>query len=203
MNKSWPSIALGMALVAAATAGVLAQTGAKNGEWPTYGGDLGNTRYSPLDQINASNFSKLEVAWRFKTEPRPAAGIQVRIDAADGQRRRLLDGRHAARGRRARCGHRRADLDAQRAGRRARRGGAAPASGRGLAYWTDGTRRADPLRHAGLSADRARREDRRARPELRQGRRRRSEAGRRSGRSICVTRRSRAALDAGGRRRTW
>src|ERR1700752_165749 len=44
-----------------------AQTGAKNGEWRTYGGDLGNTRYSPLDQINASNFGKLQVAWRFST----------------------------------------------------------------------------------------------------------------------------------------
>ena len=33
-----------------------------------------HTRYSPLDQINASNFNKLEVAWRFKTDnlgPRP------------------------------------------------------------------------------------------------------------------------------------
>jgi quinoprotein glucose dehydrogenase len=45
-----------------------AQSGAKNGEWPTYGADLGNTRYSPLDQINAANFGKLQVAWRFKTE---------------------------------------------------------------------------------------------------------------------------------------
>src|SRR5271169_1812503 len=47
---------------------LMAQTGAKNGEWPTYGGDLGNTRYSALDQINATNFNKLEVAWRFKTD---------------------------------------------------------------------------------------------------------------------------------------
>jgi quinoprotein glucose dehydrogenase len=39
------------------------------GEWPTYGGDLASTRYSPLDQITADNFSKLEVAWRFKTDP--------------------------------------------------------------------------------------------------------------------------------------
>jgi quinoprotein glucose dehydrogenase len=45
-----------------------AQTGAKNGEWPTYGGDLGSTRYSPLDQINAGNFNKLDVAWRFRTD---------------------------------------------------------------------------------------------------------------------------------------
>jgi hypothetical protein len=50
------------------------QAGAKKGEWPTYGGDLGHTRYAPLDQINAANFKNLEVAWRFKTEslgPRP------------------------------------------------------------------------------------------------------------------------------------
>src|SRR5437773_5984149 len=45
-----------------------AQSGAKNGEWPTYGADLGNTHYSPLDQINAGNFNKLEIAWRFKTD---------------------------------------------------------------------------------------------------------------------------------------
>ena len=40
----------------------------KDSEWPTYGADLASTRYRPLDQINASNFSKLEVAWRFKTD---------------------------------------------------------------------------------------------------------------------------------------
>jgi glucose dehydrogenase len=43
-------------------------------EWRTYGGDLANQRYSPLDQINATNFNHLQIAWRFKTEnlgPRP------------------------------------------------------------------------------------------------------------------------------------
>ena len=40
----------------------------KNGEWPHYTGDLSGARYSPLDQINAENFNKLEVAWRFKTD---------------------------------------------------------------------------------------------------------------------------------------
>ena len=39
-----------------------------NGEWPHYTGDLRGTKYSPLDQINASNFNKLEIAWRFKTD---------------------------------------------------------------------------------------------------------------------------------------
>ncbi len=62
------------ALLFCTTLPLVGQSGAKNGEWPTYGGDLGSTRYSPLDQINASNFDKLEVAWRFKTDslgPRP------------------------------------------------------------------------------------------------------------------------------------
>jgi quinoprotein glucose dehydrogenase len=40
----------------------------KNGEWPHYTGDLKGTKYSPLDQINAGNFNKLELAWRFKTD---------------------------------------------------------------------------------------------------------------------------------------
>ena len=57
-----------------------AQAGAPLGTWPNYGGDLGNTRYSPLTQINAGNFSKLEVAWRFKTDnlgARPEYNPQV------------------------------------------------------------------------------------------------------------------------------
>src|SRR5438477_13059725 len=55
------------------------QSGAKNGEWRSYGADLGNTHYSPLDQINANNFNKLEVAWRFKTDnlgPRPEYNLE-------------------------------------------------------------------------------------------------------------------------------
>src|SRR4029450_12068374 len=39
-----------------------------NGEWPHYTADLRGTKYSPLDQINATNFNKLEIAWRFKTD---------------------------------------------------------------------------------------------------------------------------------------
>ncbi len=33
-------------------------------EWRQYSGDNGSTKYSPLDQINRSNVSKLRVAWR-------------------------------------------------------------------------------------------------------------------------------------------
>src|SRR5215831_6826261 len=51
----------------------------KNGEWPMYTADLRGSKYSPLDQINAANFNKLEVAWTFKTDglsPRPEAKLE-------------------------------------------------------------------------------------------------------------------------------
>ena len=35
------------------------------GEWRYWGGDAHSTRYSPLDQITAGNFSKLQVAWQW------------------------------------------------------------------------------------------------------------------------------------------
>ena len=57
---------LSMCLLAALP--LSAQTGAPGGEWRTYGGDLGNTRYSALDQINASNFNKLQIVWSLKTD---------------------------------------------------------------------------------------------------------------------------------------
>ena len=87
----------------------------KNGDWPHYTADLQGTRYSPLDQINATNFSKLEVAWRFKTDNLgTAARVQARRHAARDQRHALRDRRHAALGRRARRQDRRAAVGAQR-----------------------------------------------------------------------------------------
>ena len=35
--------------------------------WSAYGGDAGGMRYSPLAQINASNVSRLQPAWTFRT----------------------------------------------------------------------------------------------------------------------------------------
>jgi quinoprotein glucose dehydrogenase len=118
---------------------LVAQSGAKNGEWRSYGGDTGSTRYSPLDQINANNFNKLEVAWRFKTDnlgPRPeyqyegtplfANGV---LYATGGSRRAVVA------------------LDPgtgeqlwMHSEQEGARGSVAPRqlSGRGLAYWTDG-----------------------------------------------------------------
>src|SRR5437870_6272851 len=61
-------------LLCSKPAPLVGQSGTAKGEWRSYAGDAGSTRYSPLDQINAANFSKLELAWRFKTDnlgPRP------------------------------------------------------------------------------------------------------------------------------------
>ena len=68
-----------------AAAAAQAQTG--NGEWPAYGGDLGHTRYAPLEQINASNFGSLEIAWRFSVAnmgPTPEARLQSTPLVVDG-----------------------------------------------------------------------------------------------------------------------
>src|SRR5271168_3048318 len=116
-----------------------AQFHAKDSEWPTYGADLAGTRYRPLDQINASNFNDLEIAWRIKTDNfgnRPeyklegtplmvngilyaTAGSRRAVIALDPETGELLwiHGEHEG-----------------------ARGGAAPRqlSGRGLAYWSDG-----------------------------------------------------------------
>jgi len=117
-----------------------AQQGAPAGEWPTYGGDLGHTRYAPLDQITAANFAGLEVAWRFKTDnlgPRPEFNFQStplmvkgRLYSTAGARRAVV-AIDAATG----------ELKWSYSLDEGARGAAAPRllSGRGLSYWTDGT----------------------------------------------------------------
>jgi quinoprotein glucose dehydrogenase len=116
-----------------------AQVNSKPSEWPTYAADLAGTRYRPLDQINATNFNDLEIAWRIKTDnfgDRPeyklegtplmvngvlyaTAGSRRAVIALDPGTGELLwiHGEHEG-----------------------KRGGAAPRqlSGRGLAYWSDG-----------------------------------------------------------------
>ncbi len=36
----------------------------QEGDWQAYGGDIGNTKYVGLDQINGANVNDLEIAWR-------------------------------------------------------------------------------------------------------------------------------------------
>ncbi len=50
-------------LVFAASA-VFAQQGATDGQWRSFAGDVGATKYSALDQIDADNVGTLGVAWR-------------------------------------------------------------------------------------------------------------------------------------------
>jgi quinoprotein glucose dehydrogenase len=133
------------ALLSAATALLFASSIAATAsspddvEWSTYAGNWDASRYKPLNQINASNFSKLEVVWRFKTDHignRPEFKLEgtplevgsvvyttagsrrgaIALDAVTGE---LLwvHGEHEG-----------------------ARGAAAPRqlSGRGLAYWSDG-----------------------------------------------------------------
>ena len=115
-----------------------AQTG-QNVDWPNYAGDITGSSYKPLDQINASNFSKLEVAWRFKTDnlgnrpefklegtPLEVGGV---VYATAGSRRAVV-ALDAVTG----------ELLWVHGEKEGARGAAAPRqlSGRGLAYWSDG-----------------------------------------------------------------
>ena len=121
------------------TVPLLAQSGAKNGEWPTYGADLGNTHYSPLDQINAGNFNKLQVAWRLKTDnfgPRPETNFQSTPLMVKGVLYTTAGTRRAVVAANAATG----EVLWMHSENEGARGDNAPRqlSGRGLAYWTDG-----------------------------------------------------------------
>ena len=130
---------IGVSLVIVSAASLLAQAGAKSGEWRSYGGDIGHTRYSPLDQINAANFNKLEVAWRFKTDslgPRPEYQFESTPLMAKGVVYSTAGSRRAVVALDAATG----ELLWMHSENEGARGAAAPRqlSGRGLAYWSDG-----------------------------------------------------------------
>src|SRR5688572_12963279 len=151
-QRYWFSRKVGISVVAAiAFGGALAMSnvaqpagqadlvrGNKHGEWRYWGADAWSTRYSPLDQINATNFEKLEQAWQwhastmaddeyYRTTPLYANGrlftvagtrrVAMAIDPENGETLwmwRLDEG-----------------IRWQKAPRQF--------AGRGLAYWTDGT----------------------------------------------------------------
>jgi quinoprotein glucose dehydrogenase len=126
-------------LLVCVTLPLVGQTGAKNGEWTTYGGDLGSTRYSPLDQINASNFDKLEVAWQFKTDslgPRPEFQYESTPLMVHGMLYVTAGSRRAVVALDAATG----EMIWMHSENEGKRGQNAPRqlSGHGVAYWTDG-----------------------------------------------------------------
>jgi glucose dehydrogenase len=116
-----------------------AQSRFKDTEWPTYTADLAGTRYRPLDQINASNFNKLEVAWRLKTDNfgnRPEFKLEGTPLMVNGVLYATAGSRRAAIAVDAASG----EVLWVHGEKEGARGAAAPRqlSGRGLAYWTDG-----------------------------------------------------------------
>ncbi len=112
----------------------------RNGEWPMYTGDLRGSKYSPLDQINATNFSKMEVAWRIKTDnfgPRPENKLEGTPIMVKGMLYATAGTRRAVIAVEPRTGELKW-TDSLDEGERATRWAPRQLSGRGLSYWTDG-----------------------------------------------------------------
>src|SRR5436309_3624020 len=55
---------------------------AANTEWPSFGRDYSNQRFSPLDQVNRGNVTKLAPAWHYKSGV--AASFQTTPVVVDG-----------------------------------------------------------------------------------------------------------------------
>jgi quinoprotein glucose dehydrogenase len=111
----------------------------KDTEWASYSADIRGSRYRPLDQINTSNFNKLEIAWRFKTDslgPFPEfklEGTPLMVNGViytTGGTRRSVVALDAKTG----------ELIWAHSMREGKRAAASPRqlSGRGVSYWTDG-----------------------------------------------------------------
>ena len=67
MHKDTLSALVFLLMTAAAVQPAAAQRGAPDGQWPSYGGDDGSTKYAPLDQIDAENVDQLQVAWQWES----------------------------------------------------------------------------------------------------------------------------------------
>lgn len=146
--RSVTLLSLFVVLLTLMAIGAPAQSGARNGkaspstrngDWPYYTGDLAGTRYSPLDQINAQNFDKLEVAWRFKTDnlgTRPEYKLEGTPLMVNGMVYATAGTRRSVIALRADTGELvwvHAEFEGKRATHSPRQ-----LSGRGLSYWTDG-----------------------------------------------------------------
>lgn len=81
-EKNRSATLAGLLVLVTVLSGPIANTqhGARDGEWQAFGADLGSTKYSPLDQIDATNVSRLEIVWR-----RPSLDAFYRSLAPDQQ----------------------------------------------------------------------------------------------------------------------
>jgi quinoprotein glucose dehydrogenase len=101
LSRSWIRHAgIGVAaIVFSLGIALVAQQGA---EWPNITGGYSSTRYLPVDQINASNFNTLKVAWEWRGEVPPgvelgdinARGLPIYVDnllyTTSGPRRTVI-----------------------------------------------------------------------------------------------------------------
>ncbi|HUE57399.1 MAG TPA: pyrroloquinoline quinone-dependent dehydrogenase [Candidatus Udaeobacter sp.] len=137
--RSWTLAILVAVGLACLPTSASAQLHPKDSEWPSYAADLAGTRYRPLDQINASNFNDLEIAWRIKTDnfgDRPEYKLEGTPLMVNGVLYATAGSRRAAIALDPATG----ELLWIHGEHEGKRGGAAPRqlSGRGLAYWSDG-----------------------------------------------------------------
>jgi quinoprotein glucose dehydrogenase len=139
MSRLLGGLAVLLLSISTVTSGQAGLPSTAKGDWTYYNADIKGTKYSPLDQINASNFGKLEIAWRFKTDslgPRPEyklEGTPVAVNGVlytTGGTRRSVVALDGATG----------ELIWAHSIREGRRAGVSPRqlSGRGVSYWTDG-----------------------------------------------------------------
>ena len=139
MGRLLGGLAVLLLSISTVTSGQAGLPSTAKGDWTYYNADIKGTKYSPLDQINASNFGKLEIAWRFKTDslgPRPEyklEGTPVAVNGVlytTGGTRRSVVALDGATG----------ELIWAHSIREGRRAGVSPRqlSGRGVSYWTDG-----------------------------------------------------------------
>src|ERR1700741_359124 len=137
--RSWTLAILVAVGLACLPTSASAQLHPKAPEWPSYAADLAGTRYRPLDQINATNFNDLEIAWRIKTDnfgDRPEYKLEGTPLMVKGVLYATAGSRRAAIALDPATG----ELLWIHGEHEGKRGGAAPRqlSGRGLAYWSDG-----------------------------------------------------------------
>ena len=72
----------GLVVAIAVVAAGLAGDAQNKADWPNITGGDTSTRYSPLDQINASNFNTLKVAWEWGAANRRLASTSATSTAA-------------------------------------------------------------------------------------------------------------------------
>jgi quinoprotein glucose dehydrogenase len=144
INKTLIRLATGVAATVLVLSCVRAQpsfaqtTTGRNVDWTSYAADTSGSRFEPLDQINASNFNDLQVAWTFSTDNlgnRPEyklEGTPLEVGGviyATGGNRRDVVALNAITG----------ELLWMHGEHEGARGAAAPRqlSGRGLSYWSE------------------------------------------------------------------